>query len=104
MTRTLLAMLATLLVAAQCDVKPAPPPPLPPPAPIPTPDQEEPPPDCDTACRRLHAMGCPEAELTDAGATCVEVCDNVQASGTIAYPVACVSGAHSCAEAEACFR
>lgn len=49
-------------------------------------------------------MGCPDAEPTDAGATCEAVCENVQASGTIRYPVACVSSARSCAAAEVCFQ
>lgn len=59
---------------------------------------------CAAACANLAAHDCPDAKPTPAGASCVEVCENVNASGTIPYPSDCVSKAKSCGAAEACFR
>jgi hypothetical protein len=58
---------------------------------------------CARACGRLAALGCPEAEPTDAGATCVEVCRNAEASGVVTLEPDCVADAATCDDIDRCF-
>jgi hypothetical protein len=51
---------------------------------------------CSAACERLAELGCPEAETTPAGASCLEVCENVEASGTVTLDPACVAQLDAC--------
>lgn len=74
------------------------------PRPVPTP--LPPPPDgaasCVTACTRLEQLGCSAARPTPAGGDCVQVCENIELSGVVAYGVECVTQANSCQTADAC--
>ncbi len=76
------------------------------PEPVVIPPKERPEPgtpaDCTTACARLEHLGCEEAKPTPAGATCEDVCNNVQQSGATALDLACVIDAGSCEVANAC--
>ncbi len=97
MPRVLLGLLAALLLAATCD----PPPPLPPLVPPERPDAGDVA-DCEAACQRLAELGCEEAQPTPHGATCVEVCDNVESSGATTLVPGCVAEADSCEQARGC--
>jgi len=77
-------IVAVALAAAHCG---------PPSPPAPTPTNAT----CADACATLERIGCEEAQPTDEGATCVEVCEN---AGDL--PLACLAGADSCVDAEAC--
>ena len=57
---------------------------------------------CEAACARLAELGCPEAEPTPEGATCTEVCENVEHSGAVTLNPACVVGIDSCDELDPC--
>lgn len=57
---------------------------------------------CADACARLAELECPEAEPTPEGASCVEVCENVEGSGTVTLNPACVIGITACAQVDAC--
>lgn len=67
---------------------------------------------CSSACGHLSAMGCEAAKPTpgpdgvvgtsDDG-TCTAVCLNVQRSGKVLYPFACVKKASSCEAVDNCF-
>lgn len=72
--------------------------------PTPTPVTPSPPgtPTCETACDHLAQLGCTAAQPTPAGATCLEVCTNIEDSGVIVYGVKCVTDAESCAKADNC--
>lgn len=59
-------------------------------------------PTCADVCARLSALHCPEAETTAAGATCLDVCRNVQSSGVAGWNLSCLSNAKSCAAADSC--
>jgi len=74
--------------------------PLPPPVPPPKPPAGEP--SCATACDRLREMRCRTGDNTPAGATCEDVCGNMEDSRIIAFGVDCVTRAESCAVAESC--
>jgi hypothetical protein len=58
---------------------------------------------CARACGRLAALACPEADTTDAGATCVEVCRNAEASGVVTLEPDCVADAATCDDIDRCF-
>jgi hypothetical protein len=58
--------------------------------------------DCRSACARLRELHCPAAEDTVGGATCEQVCINVQESGFIAWDLECRSVAVSCDMVERC--
>lgn len=57
-------------------------------------------PSCPEACARFAALGCEEAQPTPAGAPCVDVCENAQA--TVPLDLACIVRAGSCAQARLC--
>ncbi len=59
---------------------------------------------CGRACRRLTTLGCPEAEPTDAGATCVAVCRDAEASGVVSLEPECVANVASCDDIDSCVR
>lgn len=103
------------LAALMCTPAPAPPPdPVPVPVPAPTASSSAPEPDpvpdasvahnCANVCAHLTALKCADAAPTDGGATCADVCLNVQHSGTISYPFTCVLAAKTCAASDKCFR
>ena len=58
--------------------------------------------DCERACARLAELGCPEAEPTPEGATCVDVCWNAESSGVVTLDPVCVAAINSCDELGAC--
>lgn len=86
MTRALLA-LALLLAAC-----PPTPPPTPPPGAA----------TCQDLCLHLTRLNCEAAKPTAEGATCIEVCLNLQNSGIIARDLDCAVRAQSCAAVDAC--
>lgn len=112
--RKFLAILILALVALGCELGPFPkPPPQPePPSPWDNPGDAAPPePEevdaaahtpCYRACKQLAKLGCPEAQPTAAGATCVQVCTNIESSGVITMGPECVATAESCSIAKAC--
>ncbi len=57
---------------------------------------------CADACRHLSSMMCPNAEPTKKGATCVEVCENVQSSGVMKMNLRCLVTSSSCKAADEC--
>ena len=61
-------------------------------------------PTCETACDRAAELGCAHARPTAAGASCVEVCESVQASGFLRWDLRCRSVAASCTAIDACER
>lgn len=61
-------------------------------------------PTCETACDRARVLNCAYAHPTAAGASCVEVCENVQTSGFLKWDLGCRSVAASCAAIDACER
>lgn len=88
--------LALLTLGAQCDLRPTP-------GPSPAPDvyvPPVPPADCQRACARLAELGCEEAEPTDAGASCFDVCANARAH----LDLDCVTRVATCAEVGSCVR
>lgn len=85
-------LLAAALAASQCN-----PTPTPTPAPGPGPGEFT----CADACERFRFLGCEEFAPTPAGATCVEVCDNAQASPA-PLNLGCIVRAESCAQARRC--
>jgi len=86
-------LLAAALSLAMCDA----PPPAPPPNPGPLPGEFT----CAIACDQFRFLGCSEAAATPAGATCVEVCDNAQASPA-PLDLGCIVRSQSCAQAREC--
>ena len=109
-----LAFLFALTACGACELGPFPkPPPQPePPSPWDDPSDAAPQPDedvdaaahspCYLACKKLAALGCPEAKPTAAGATCTQVCANIEASGVVSMGPDCVARAGSCVSARAC--
>lgn len=88
--------LALLTLGAQCDLRPTP-------GPSPAPDvyaPPVPPADCARACNRLAELGCEEAEPTDGGASCAEVCRNAAEH----LDLVCVARAAACSEVDECVR
>lgn len=57
---------------------------------------------CESSCDNLRALECPEAEPTEEGATCEDVCRNSVASGYSRIDLACLTRAPSCDLAEEC--
>jgi hypothetical protein len=86
-----------ILGVGGCHIAPAPVTPV-------EPDPEQSAFDCASACARLRELGCPEAENTAGGATCEQVCDNVQSSGIVSWDLACRSRAPSCPAVDLCER
>lgn len=58
--------------------------------------------DCARACAHLRSLGCEEGKPTPGGASCEQVCDNVQQSGATALDLGCVVDAGTCARANGC--
>lgn len=56
---------------------------------------------CANWCKRAAVLKCPSAQPTKKGATCVEVCTNVQ-TGPVHFNLKCKIAAKSCAAADAC--
>jgi hypothetical protein len=54
--------------------------------------------DCASACARLRELQCSEAEPTEAGATCEQVCENFERPSL----TACVARAADCDSANLC--
>lgn len=107
------AILLASLLASSCELGPFPkPPPQPePPSPWDSSTDAAPPDEevdaaahtpCYLACQRLKALGCQEAQPTAAGATCTQVCSNVQSSGVVSMNPECVARAESCSIARKC--
>lgn len=57
---------------------------------------------CERACQRLAALGCEEAQPTDDGASCVDVCSNVEGSGAVTLDPECVVQIAQCEDIDAC--
>ncbi len=99
-----LFLLVPTLLAAECQ-QPAPEPrPAPPPDPAPPPPPPDPTVGCAEACTHLRELRCPQAQPTEAGASCEQVCANVNASGTLLLDTKCVVQASSCDAADRCVR
>jgi hypothetical protein len=57
---------------------------------------------CERACLRLAELGCEEAQPTDDGASCVDVCRNVEDSGAVSLDPECVVQIAQCEDVDAC--
>lgn len=85
---------ALMLCAGHCDT---------PPADVrPKPVEAGTPEDCAAACAHMAQLGCEEAKPTPKGATCEDVCNNVESSGTITLSPACVVKITKCEEIDSC--
>ena len=91
----------TLVIAAGCLPRPGPI------EPAPVVDQKTEPEagiegTCAHACDRLRVLGCREAEPTPRGATCEDVCENIQSSGFIEWDLACRAAIQGCEAVDLC--
>ena len=91
-------LVALAIVTPGCPLGPAPPPP-PPPDPTPYPDAS-----CASWCTHAAALHCDAAKTTPHGATCEDVCSNVQKSGVVAWDLKCRTSAKTCESADLCER
>lgn len=57
---------------------------------------------CADVCKHGFDLNCPWAQPTPNGATCLDVCNNIQTSGVITWNLACKSTQPSCAAIDAC--
>lgn len=57
---------------------------------------------CQAACERMAALGCPEAKPTTAGLSCVQVCEDVLDAAFIPIQPTCIAGAQSIDAVRAC--
>lgn len=57
---------------------------------------------CERACRHLADLHCAEAESTDEGGTCVEICTNMEDSGVLSFNPECVAKVAQCIEVDSC--
>lgn len=85
-----IAVLGVSLLLIAC---PRPLPPAPPPVADPT---------CETACSNLARLKCESAKATAEGASCTEICTNVQTSGVVHWNLSCLSDARDCKVAADC--
>ena len=74
--------------------------PLPDPQPEPAPDGAAPA-TCESVCSHWAELGCEEAKPTPAGASCVEVCQNLQ-KGNLPEDLECQAAVATCAEIDGC--
>ncbi len=88
------AMLLVLLGAVGC--------PSTPPAPPPQPVGDAGPGTCRGVCERMRSLSCPAGAPTAEGEPCETVCENVQASGFIAWDLGCRTSAPSCEAMDRC--
>jgi hypothetical protein len=98
MRKSITVILATVVIAcfqlaAHCDGNPPPPP---------APHDAGTPADCTAACEHLRALKCPEGEPTAKGATCEDVCNHAEQSGTITLWPGCMVKLKACPEIESC--
>jgi len=57
---------------------------------------------CGDACAHLRALKCKMGNPTPRGATCEEVCDNVQGSGLASWNLGCIAAVKQCADVDSC--
>lgn len=86
---------AALTLAGRCDGDPVEPR-------RPRPVDAGTPADCAAACAHMRELGCEEGKPTPKGATCEDVCNNVEASGTVTLHPSCVVGIARCDQVESC--
>ncbi len=88
------SVLSAMLLAGTCnqDVEPV----------RPKPVDAGTPADCSAACQHMRELGCEEGKPTPGGATCEDVCNNVEGSGTVTLNPACVVGISRCDQIESC--
>lgn len=72
------------------------------PVPPPPPPVLDGPATCADVCRRAIELGCAGSTPTPEGASCLEVCLNLQESGVASWNLMCRARAATCSEAEAC--
>ena len=90
------ACLLFLLATAACSSPPKPRPP------IVVVDASAP--SCASVCDHWRSLGCDESEDTPKGATCEDVCENVQNSGIINWNLGCRASVDSCDIIDSCER
>ncbi len=93
---------ATIAVVALL-LGPGCPPPPPEPPPPPSPDGGVPA-TCESMCAHWAELECDVAEPTPGGASCAEVCENVQDSGIIEWDLECRSRVVTCPAIDRCER
>lgn len=57
---------------------------------------------CADVCERMSKLDCAAAKPTAEGASCLDVCRNVQDSGIVRWDLACMAHAASCDAVDAC--
>lgn len=70
---------------------------LPGPAPVPHPGAT-----CESVCAHEAQLGCDAAKPTAHGASCVEICTNVELSGLARFDLPCMDAAPTCAAVDDC--
>jgi hypothetical protein len=88
---------AAMAFVALCILGACPPKPIPPQPPIHDGDAT-----CADACARAREMECEFAKPTPNGATCEDVCQNIQDKGLFSLDLDCRVAARTCKQAEAC--
>ena len=93
--RPLIAPLTPLLLLVLLG---CPPPPKPPCSPLPPPVS----PTCGDACSHWRSLGCAEGDASPGGASCEQVCANLQASGIVSLDLACSVAVENCGSIRTC--
>lgn len=57
---------------------------------------------CADLCKHMFDLHCMGAEPTPNGATCLDVCQNLQTSGVVVLDLKCRTKARTCAAIDAC--
>jgi len=70
---------------------------MPGPSPIPHPGAT-----CSSVCAHEFSLGCPAAQPTADGRTCVDVCENITLSGFTTLDLGCMDAAPTCAAVDQC--
>lgn len=72
------------------------------PVPIPEEEKEESN-GCSIACKTLQELGCEEGKPTPEGATCKQVCENMEKNG-MPFDTSCIAAIKNCEQLDSCFN
>lgn len=57
---------------------------------------------CAEVCEQMTKLSCEAAKPTAEGASCLDVCRNIQDSGVVSWNLNCMVAAQSCSAVDAC--